>query len=80
MCYCRPALAIHANPSQEQSIPLQNINPEDAEPEVLLNPPLRTGPRLEDEVNPRGRPAVQVRGGPIPVRMHGGGTRMHGAA
>lgn len=80
MCYYRPALAIRANPSQEQSIPLQNMNPENAEPEVLLNPPLRAGPRLEDEVNPRGRPAVQVRGGRIPVRMHGGGTRMHGAA
>lgn len=80
MCSCRPAPAVRENPSQEQSIPLQNINPEDAGPGVLLNPPLRTGPRLqEDEVNPRGRPAVQVRGGRIPVRMHGGGTRMHGA-
>lgn len=94
MCYCRPAPSVCEGPSQEdQSIPLQPMNPGNAGSGARLNPPLRTGPRLEgdddENENPRGQAAVRMRGartaagvqrGRVPVRMHGGGTRMHGAA
>lgn len=45
-----------------QSIPLQGMPPASPEPEILVNPPLRTGPRTEDPVIPRGR---------VSARMHG---------
>lgn len=58
MCFCRAALSSVKDPL----IQLQTLNHPNEEPEILFNPPLRTGPRQEDPVVPRGRTAVRMHG------------------
>lgn len=87
MCYCRPA---QSGQQQDQSIPLQNMNPNRTGEEILVNPPLRTGPRVHVPPEPdtagnrRGRTVVRMHGAAEPqVAGNSRGRtalRMHGAA